>query len=50
MKIEHIALYVNDLEASRNFLGPHPMTDIAIRKRTSARIFFPSRTALVLSL
>ena len=64
MKIEHIALYVNDLEASRNFfvkyfgatissrniLAQHPMTGTAIRKRTSARIFFPLMMVPVLSL
>lgn len=34
MKIEHIALYVNDLEEARNFF----------LKQISARIFFHSMT------
>ena len=35
MRIEHIAMYVNDLEATKEFLSnilmPHPMKDIIIK-------------------
>ncbi len=54
MKIEHVALYVNDLENARDFfvkyLGARQMTDIITRKRISARISFRLMTARGLSL
>ena len=44
MKIEHIALYVNDLEGARKFfmkyLAHSQMVDIIIRKPIFALIFF----------
>ena len=44
MKIEHIAMYVNDLEAARDFLqiiwAGSPMMDIIIRQRTFALILY----------
>ena len=49
MKIEHIALYVNDLEAAKDFfvryLTPCRMRAITTRGRTSAPTFSLSRTA-----
>lgn len=44
MKIEHIALYVNNLEEARNFLRnilmQNQTMDIIIFRRISALIFF----------
>lgn len=47
MKIEHIAMYVNDLEKTREFfikyLGQYPTMDITIPIRIFVPIFFPLR-------
>ena len=40
MKIEHIALYANDLEGARNILMQNQTMDIIIFRRISALIFF----------
>lgn len=49
MKIEHIALYVNDLEAAKDFFVRYfdavPNAGYHTRGRTSAPTFSPSRTA-----
>lgn len=49
MKIEHIALYVNDLEAAKDFLVRYfdavPNAGYHNRERTSAPTFSLSRTA-----
>lgn len=46
MRIEHIALYVNDLESARRFfestLEQHPTMAIIILKRIFARTSLPS--------
>lgn len=43
MRIEHVAMYVNDLEAAKNFfekyLGASANEDIIIKRRTSVHIF-----------
>lgn len=43
MRIEHVAMYVNDLEAAKNFLRNiwehQQMRDIIIKRRTSVHIF-----------
>ena len=45
MRIEHVALYVKDLERARDFyikyFGSFPMMDIIIGKPVSAPIFYP---------
>ena len=49
MKIEHVALYVNDLEAAKDFfvryLDAVPNAATTTRGRTSAPTFSLSRTA-----
>ena len=49
MKIEHVAMYVEDLEKARDFLLSilmvNPMIYIIIRKRISAHISLLLRTA-----
>ena len=46
MKIEHIAMYVNDLEGARDFFiryfSPFPAKDISIRGQAFVLTFFPS--------
>ena|GEM_PF-6230182 len=54
MKIEHVALYVHDLEGARTFfmkyLGANQTADITIPGRIFARIFFRSTAVRGLNL
>lgn len=40
MKIEHIALYVEDLEGARNIWGRNQTKDTIIHRQTFVPIFF----------